>query len=147
MYFRLGELFCGPGGIAKGAISAKIDNSNWGIVHAWANDYDQSTCDTYAYNICPDNPKSVICQDVHTLDIEKLGAIDALAFGAPCNDFSVVGKQKGIDFLMEKQIQKLYPDLDMLCQRLDRCVMKKQKKRKKNFLKDLLTSSQSIKKC
>ncbi|WP_279070338.1 hypothetical protein [Faecalicoccus pleomorphus] len=57
------------------------------------------------------------------------------------------GKQKGIDFLMEKQIQKLYPDLDTLCQRLDCCVMKKQKKRKKNFLKDLLTSSQSIKKC
>ena len=43
------------------------------------------------------------------------------------------GKQKGIGFLMEKQIQKLYPDLDTLCQRLDRCVMKKQKKRKKIF--------------
>lgn len=35
------------------------------------------------------------------------------------------GKEKGIGFLMEKQIQKLYPDLDVLCQRLDRSVMKK----------------------
>lgn len=97
MYFRLGELFCGPGGIAKGALSAKIDNPNWRIIHAWANDYDQSTCDTYAHNICPNDTKSVICQDVHTLNIEKLGPIDALAFGAPCNDFSLVGEQKGFD--------------------------------------------------
>jgi len=97
MYFRLGELFCGPGGIAKGALSADINNSKWKIVHAWANDFDKSTCDTYAYNICPDKPESVICQDVHTLDIEKLAPIDALAFGAPCNDFSLVGKQKGIE--------------------------------------------------
>jgi DNA (cytosine-5)-methyltransferase 1 len=31
------------------------------------------------------------------LDIESLGDIDALAFGFPCNDFSVVGEQKGIN--------------------------------------------------
>ena len=49
MYFRLGELFCGPGGIAKGALSAEIDNPKWRIIHAWANDYDQSTCDTYTH--------------------------------------------------------------------------------------------------
>ena len=97
MVFRMGELFCGPGGIAKGALMANINSPKWKILHAWANDFDQSTCDTYAYNICPDNPESVICQDVHTLDIEKLGAIDALAFGAPCNDFSLVGKQKGFE--------------------------------------------------
>ena len=97
MYFRMGELFCGPGGIAKGALSAEICNPKWKIVHAWANDFDQSTCETYAYNICPNSPESVICKDVHFLEIEKLGAIDALAFGAPCNDFSLVGKQKGFE--------------------------------------------------
>jgi DNA (cytosine-5)-methyltransferase 1 len=32
---------------------------------------------------------------VHFLDIETLGEIDALAFGFPCNDFSVVGEQLG----------------------------------------------------
>lgn len=95
--FRLGELFCGPGGLALGAISAKIDDPEYKIVHTWANDYDLDTCNTYRRNICPDNPDSVICGDVRTLDIESLGKIDALAFGFPCNDFSLVGEQKGFD--------------------------------------------------
>lgn len=93
--FKLGELFCGPGGIACGASLADIGNKEYSIVHAWANDYDRSTCDTYIHNICPQAPESVICGDVRTLDIASLGAIDALAFGFPCNDFSVVGEQKG----------------------------------------------------
>lgn len=93
--FRLGELFCGPGGLAYGATHAYISNPNFRIRHAWANDYDQDTCDTYIYNICPDNPESVICGDVRKLDLESLPPIDALAFGFPCNDFSVVGEQKG----------------------------------------------------
>ena len=97
MLFRLGELFCGPGGIAKGAILANIGEPDWGIIHAWANDFDENTCETYRYNICPDFPETVICEDVHKLNIKKLGPIDALAFGAPCNDFSLVGKQKGFE--------------------------------------------------
>ena len=44
--FRLGELFCGPGGIAYGATTAQIDNPDFGIAHQWATDYDQDTCDT-----------------------------------------------------------------------------------------------------
>lgn len=95
MFFKMGELFCGPGGLAKGAITADIGNPNWKIVHGWANDFDENTCETYRNNICPDQPDSVICEDVHKLDIESLGPIDALAFGAPCNDFSLVGKQLG----------------------------------------------------
>ena len=97
MKFTLGELFCGPGGLAYGATQAKIEDPSFGIVHKWANDYDQSTCDTYTYNICPDDPESVICGDVRKLDLESLGQIDALAFGCPCNDFSIVGEQKGFD--------------------------------------------------
>ena len=93
--FRLGELFCGPGGLAYGAMTA--ENDRFQIVHQWANDYDPSTCDTYRHNICPEDPDSVICGDVRTLDIEPLGDIDAFAFGFPCNDFSVVGEQKGFD--------------------------------------------------
>lgn len=95
--FRLGELFCGPGGLALGAISAKIDDPEYKIIHTWANDYDLDTCNTYRRNICPDNPDSVICGDVRKLDIEALGEIDALAFGFPCNDFSLVGEQKGFN--------------------------------------------------
>ena len=95
--FKLGELFCGPGGIALGAISACIEDPEYRIVHKWANDYDASTCDTYRRNICPDDAESVICGDVRKLNIDSLGEIDALAFGFPCNDFSVVGEQKGFD--------------------------------------------------
>ncbi|MBT9146550.1 MAG: Modification methylase HaeIII [Syntrophomonadaceae bacterium] len=95
--FRFGELFCGPGGIAYGATSAKIENDEYRIIHQWASDYDKDTCDTYAYNICPDSPGSVVCEDVRMLDTDTLAPIDALAFGFPCNDYSVVGEQKGMD--------------------------------------------------
>lgn len=95
--FRLGELFCGPGGLAYGATTARIDDSEYKIVHKWANDYDADTCKTYIRNICPNEAESVICGDVRKLDIESLGDIDALAFGFPCNDFSVVGEQKGFN--------------------------------------------------
>ena len=93
--FRLGELFCGPGGLAWGAMNADV--SGFRIKHQWATDYDKATCDTYTRNICPNAPESVICEDVRKLDIEALSPIDALAFGFPCNDFSVVGEQKGFD--------------------------------------------------
>lgn len=97
MKFKLGELFCGPGGLAYGAINANINNEEFGIVHEWATDYDRSTCDTYIHNICPEHPESVICEDVRKLDINSLSPIDALAFGFPCNDYSLVGEQKGIN--------------------------------------------------
>jgi DNA (cytosine-5)-methyltransferase 1 len=99
MNFRLGELFCGPGGIGYAAITAKISDPAYIISHAWANDYDKDTCQTYIKNVSHDQ-KSVICQDIRTLKYDRLrriSGIDALAFGFPCNDFSVVGEQKGID--------------------------------------------------
>lgn len=96
MYFRLGELFCGPGGLAKGALTADIGDDKWKIKHYWASDFDSSTCETYRRNICPGNEDSVICKDVHALDLNKLKPIEALAFGAPCNDFSIIGEKKGI---------------------------------------------------
>lgn len=45
--FKLGELFCGPGGIAYGALHAQSDDGKLKITHAWANDFDRDTCDTY----------------------------------------------------------------------------------------------------
>ncbi|MGN0940761.1 MAG: DNA cytosine methyltransferase [Selenomonadaceae bacterium] len=97
MRYRLGELFSGPGGLALGAINAKIECNDVSIVHEWANDKDRNTCDTYINNICKSNPESVICEDVRELDMESLPQVDALAFGFPCNDFSLVGEQKGFD--------------------------------------------------
>lgn len=95
--YRLGELFCGPGGLAWGATNADIGLDDYKIQHAWANDYDNDTCNTYRRNICPNEPQSVLWGDVRKLDLKSLPDIDALAFGFPCNDFSVVGEQKGFN--------------------------------------------------
>ena len=105
MVFRLGELFCGPGGIAYGAMNAKSDDGLFRIKHAWANDFDSDTCETYRKNICPDCPESVLCMDVRKLDIQKLGKIDAFAYGFPCNSFSSVGEHKG---LVNEKFGQLY---------------------------------------
>ena len=98
--YKLGELFCGPGGLAYGAVNAKIENPEYRIVHQWATDYDRDTCDTYAHNICKGDSSTVICKDIRKTDLnsfKKIGGIDALAFGFPCNDYSVVGEQRGMD--------------------------------------------------
>lgn len=99
MKFKLGELFCGPGGLAIGAFAAEVQKGKMksSIVHGWANDYDKDTCDTYIKNICPNHPETVICENVHNLVINNLQHIDAFAYGFPCNDFSIVGEQKGFD--------------------------------------------------
>lgn len=97
MKFKLGELFCGPGGIALGARLATLIHNNeiFEISHEWANDFDKDTCETFASNITPLNHESVFCEDVRKFDFNKLSDIDGLAFGFPCNDFSQVGEQKG----------------------------------------------------
>ena len=99
MEFRLGELFCGPGGIALGATQASAERIGevFSIRHTWANDFDKDSCETYKHNIFPDSPQSVIRKDVRQLDFSRLEDIDALAFGFPCNDFSLVGEKKGMD--------------------------------------------------
>jgi DNA (cytosine-5)-methyltransferase 1 len=97
--FSLGELFCGPGGIALGAQAAAVEGSDIRIRHQWATDYDADTCKTYRNNICPHNPQSVIEADIRDLELPRLrdlGSIDGLAFGFPCNDFSMVGERLGL---------------------------------------------------
>jgi DNA (cytosine-5)-methyltransferase 1 len=99
MEFRLGELFCGPGGLALGAINPIIKNGNdtYNVIHCWSNDYDIDSCKTFSRNIVGHETDSVICEDVRKLNISNLKPIDAFAYGFPCNDFSVVGKQKGFN--------------------------------------------------
>ena len=77
--------------------TADIGIPEYRIVHQWANDYDVDTCETYRHNICPEAPETVLGEDVRTLDMKKLTPIDALAFGFPCNDYSVVGEQRGMN--------------------------------------------------
>lgn len=97
MEYKLGELFCGPGGIAWGATNAQIQNPDFKITHQWSNDYDEDTCKTYTHNICPEHPETVYHADIRSFDMTQLKPIDALAFGFPCNDYSVVGEQKGMN--------------------------------------------------
>ncbi len=93
---RIGELFCGAGGIGIGAkISAKDTNAT--IKHVWATDYNQDACNTYKHNL---ECEHVICKDIRKLDLSSLqnkGNINCLTFGFPCNDFSTVGEQKGLN--------------------------------------------------
>jgi DNA (cytosine-5)-methyltransferase 1 len=97
--FKLGELFCGPGGIGCGVqLACASPSLNAEIKHVWANDIDPAACQTYAGRF-PD-AKVANC-DVHAF-IDKVIAgelpkIDALTFGFPCNDFSIVGEKKGLN--------------------------------------------------
>lgn len=95
--YRMGELFCGPGGIALGAHNAADKVPGVKVEHAWANDYDPTTADTYRENTPGASEETVYVGDVRELDTDALPPIDGFAFGFPCNDFSLVGKQKGLD--------------------------------------------------
>lgn len=99
--FRLGELFSGLGGLGYAAKLAKVRNGKFtfSIEHVWATDFDRDSCNSYYKNILHDK-NSIICKDIRKLDFQKLkniSEIDALSFGFPCNDFSVIGKQKGVN--------------------------------------------------
>ncbi len=97
--FKLAELFCGPGGLALGCMSATAENktSKFAIRPFWANDIDQNTCATYSNNIHRGDNSRVICAPVQDIDFKSLKSFDALAFGFPCNDFSAVGEKLGFD--------------------------------------------------
>ncbi len=83
--FKLGELFCGCGGIGLGAMWAGCDI-------AWATDRDADACETYRRNLVPGRPQAVVCEDVRKLDFGQFAPVDLMAFGFPCNDFSVVNR-------------------------------------------------------
>lgn len=87
MTYKIGSLYAGVGGIDKGMQQA-------GFEIAWANEYDLHACETYRLNHAPDK---LIEDDVYNLDISKLGSIDILVAGFPCQPFSVAGYQKGFE--------------------------------------------------
>lgn len=98
--FKLAELFCGPGGLSLGAMTAVVispKGKTYKIKPIWANDIDEDACKTYARNIHGGDLTNVVCAPVETIDFKKVPAFDVLAFGFPCNDFSIVGKQRGFN--------------------------------------------------
>ena len=92
--YRLGELFAGAGGMALGAARARHDGA--GFAHAWANDIDADACRTLKRNVRFLPGGGVVRCPVEKLDFDRLSPIDGLAFGFPCNDFSMVGERSGI---------------------------------------------------
>lgn len=89
--YRVGELFCGAGGLA---LAAKLAAEALAVEleHVWAIDNNPWACATYARNI----GGQVICADVAEVRFEELPDIDGLLFGFPCNDFSDVGEKLGL---------------------------------------------------
>lgn len=88
----LGELFCGAGGMALGASLAGF--KGWCFEHAWVTDIDRDSCRTIEQVVASDR---IYQRDIKQIDFDELEPIDGLVFGFPCNDFSIVGKRKGID--------------------------------------------------
>lgn len=110
-----GELFCGPGGMAQGARNIQLisKNTRYVIRPIWAIDNDKASCLTFRKNIFPynseiisgmdvpsingDGTRYVINDDIAEIDFTQLPKVDVLAFGFPCNDFSMIGKMEGIN--------------------------------------------------
>jgi len=103
--FLLGELFCGPGGMALGAKLSTPQKSagseTYSISHVWGVDKDPNAVETYNANGLGEG---VECDAIAFIDMGKtckhktianFQKITALAFGFPCNDFSSVGIKKG----------------------------------------------------
>ncbi len=102
--FKLGELFCGPGGLALGAAQThpvySIIGKQFSITHVWGVDKDQAAIDSYSLNIAEKYGGVGLCRDAMEFcknEIQDHKRITALAFGFPCNDFSLVGKQQGVN--------------------------------------------------
>ena len=85
--WKLGELFCGAGGFAEGAKQA-------GFEHVWAVDHHDESCITFGNNQNCEVFTQEIDEFVQKENLKKLKKIDGLLFGFPCNDFSLVGKNK-----------------------------------------------------
>jgi len=81
--FKLAELFCGPGGLSLGAMTAVVispKGKTYKIKPIWANDIDEDACKTYARNIHGGDLTNVVCAPVETIDFKKVPAFDVLAW-------------------------------------------------------------------
>lgn len=98
--FRLGELFCGPGGMAIAAakcpsvVSAKGDR--YSIEHKWGVDFSEAAIETFRANLGDDKGIQMDAKEFVKKELTPKHRINALAFGFPCNSFSQVGKRRGL---------------------------------------------------
>lgn len=83
--YTLNDFFCGCGGLGLG-----FQNAGFKIVGAW--DFDKFAVATYRENV----GDHVVQADIQQMRIEDVPKADVWAFGFPCQDLSVAGKQAGI---------------------------------------------------
>jgi DNA (cytosine-5)-methyltransferase 1 len=107
MNFRLGELFCGPGGLAWGALNSEPTQSSDGqvfsIAHAWANDLDPCTCETYARNILLKGEASEVGLAKHVIPVGEWRT--EISYGSKANKLPSV---------ISGNVRELTPILDRL---------------------------------
>lgn len=109
MHFNLGELFCGPGGMAIASTQVppveSATHEVFSLSHAWGVDFAPYAIETFKTNLGVDKG---ICKDAWEFvnnDLTKDRKINALAFGFPCNSFSQVGERLGVN---DKKFGNLY---------------------------------------
>lgn len=82
---KVNDFFCGCGGLGLA-----FQEAGYEIVGAW--DFDKFAVETYRENVGGHVQKADI-KELHQADIPQA---DVWAFGFPCQDLSVAGKQKGM---------------------------------------------------
>lgn len=100
MHFKLGELFCGPGGMA--IASTKVDpvtsatREVFSLSHSWGVDFSSAAIETFKANLGEQNGIQMDAKEFVEKELTPERKVNALAFGFPCNSFSQVGKRKGL---------------------------------------------------
>lgn len=87
MKLKVNDFFCGAGGVGIGFMQAGYD-----VI--WACDFDKYAVDTYRHNV----GDHVVQADIKKLTEADIPRADVWAFGFPCQDLSVAGKQRGFRF-------------------------------------------------
>ena len=82
---KVNDFFCGCGGMG-----IAFKNAGYEIAGAW--DFDKYAVETYRANV-GDHVQKADIKELHQADIPKA---DVWAFGFPCQDLSVAGKQRGM---------------------------------------------------
>lgn len=99
MNFKLGELFCGPGGLAIAGHTTEPVSGPMGefsVQHTWGVDFSPSAIATFGANLGEENAIHMDANKFVETELTPERKIDALAFGFPCNSFSAAGEREGL---------------------------------------------------